>query len=226
MLIFSVPTDEPVGRCKINKKPCDYRIEGRTFAYRPVDSPDAAWDRRSIEATRPNDVPGQTYYICGPATSPAAGGGAAEHPFSVGKAPEAWRPDHETLRRVVVECQPLLAELWQGHMDDDDVLVLGDIRRPEVGEMAARMGEIRQVAASDRPSWFAYLQPAGFIEVLGADGDFAHREAAKELRGFARAGRAVPLLVTYPGGLWATCWSPEDNVLIHRFEPETPPEAN
>jgi hypothetical protein len=142
---------------------------------------------------------------------------------------------HLELQQIVIEQQPALVARWARRRRDDDILVLGDPRRPEVREMAvhqlgaAEVGRvIRESERAGRRPIVVVLQPARFIDLLARSADFAHRETAKELRGFARGGFALPLLVLTPGGIWATCWSPDDGTVILRYDPspDNPPEAN
>jgi hypothetical protein len=153
--------------------------------------------------------------------------------FSVGKPPGDRPSIHEEMQQAILDSGALLADRWSRRRRDDDVLVFGDLSRPDFLEMAREQLErteidriLRESGSSNIRPMAACLQPARFIDMLARDGSHAHRAAAQELRGFARRGNALPLLVLTPGGIWATCWSPDPKVLIHRYEPETTPEAN
>jgi hypothetical protein len=67
------------------------------------------------------------------------------------------------------------------------------------------------VAARDGAEFVAlpYIQDHRAIEVMLGDGDPTHQAAARELRNFQWGVEfgAVPLLVVFVGGLWATQWA-------------------
>jgi hypothetical protein len=67
MLVIHLPKDDRAGRCRINGEPCDFEIEGKTFRFRPADSPDQPWDEREIMQTMPGNA-GLVAYICSDST--------------------------------------------------------------------------------------------------------------------------------------------------------------
>jgi hypothetical protein len=223
MLVISIPNGETEGKCKINGKPCEFTIEGGTFAFRPAGC-DEAWDRRKILQAIPG--PKLTNYACGSRSEPD------------GPPAAPLRADHAELRQLVDANEPMLRDVWSLHKRDDDIMVLGDVRRSEVAEMCKEQWEKGAVdkaldhanRTGSRPM-LACLQPPRFVDILAGDGDWAHRETAKELRMFASQRKGgfgvVPLLVAYPGGLWATMWSePGSNTAVVRYEPAAVPESN
>jgi hypothetical protein len=140
------------------------------------------------------------------------------------------------LFRWVKSCEHHLREVWAHHKHDNDLIVLGDLRRPELLEECVEQHGRDRVdqrlreceSAGERPS-MAFLQDAEFVDRMPQSGDWAHRETAKELKGFLAWGRLgiVPLLVVYPGGLWATMWArPDSKTIVGRYKPEAGPESN
>jgi hypothetical protein len=142
---------------------------------------------------------------------------------------------HEYLRQLVIDCESLLVERWAAH-EEGDILVLADLDRDgfvrfaieQLGPSVVQSTRDKAAEEGTRPM-IALLQPEGYPAVLAKSGDFAHREAAKELRSFAAMSWTgiVPLLVLLPGGLWATQWAtPGSNAFVHRYEPATTADAN
>lgn len=219
MLMIPIPSGETSGSCRINGETCEFKISGDEFAFRKVGSPE--WDRRAIAQRMPSGK--LTTYVCGNAGDPLP-------------PTDDNEPTHAQLRSLVEQCEPQLADCWGRRRDDSDVMVLGDIRRPDCRKMAVEQYGREQVEQAlvdagrigSRPM-VPMLQPASFIEILRGTGGFAHREAAKELAAFTRLGPMgiVPLLVIPSGGLWATQWArPDSKTVVVRYQPDTPPEAN
>jgi hypothetical protein len=57
--------------------------------------------------------------------------------------------------------------------------------------------------------------------VLLEQGSRPQRDTARELRIFSQAG-LIPLWVVSPSGHWATCWSPDESVVVVRHNPVDP----
>jgi hypothetical protein len=132
---------------------------------------------------------------------------------------------HAQLRQIVEDAEPLLRQLWARHKSDDDILVLADMRRSECRQFARSWWPDGRVRAAQKSGTFLpYLQPVELIEVILAGSSEAQRQAARELRGFARAG-FVPLWVVARTGHWATCWAPPGSgMAVVRSEPGPKPE--
>lgn len=134
--------------------------------------------------------------------------------------------------RLVETSEPLLRAAWDCRRADDDVLILGDLRRPEVADSAIQVWGEKVVAQAQarrdgsRPM-LAYVQPASFATIMSRSDHFPHRGAGKELLAFAAMPGLVPLLVIVPDGLWATSWaSPSSNAVVLRYEPPPDPARN
>jgi hypothetical protein len=158
----------------------------------------------------------------------------------VAGAPRVPHPSHAALCRLVEAHGPELKDTWSRRPEEQMFLCLGDLRRPDVLRMAeAQWGRELPAAVLDRyyprlhgeesPPVLAMLLNWSWIDDFGADGDFAHRECARELRSFTGLASVgiVPLLVITPGGVWATQWAdPDSGVDVLRYEPDTPADAN
>jgi hypothetical protein len=138
------------------------------------------------------------------------------------------------MNHVVEACKPLLAGAWERHTSETDIIILSDMGRDDITQAATDFwrlfGSGVPTLSVDGRDWCAMLQREAFLDPL-AQGGFAQREAAKELRGFAAARRSglnvVPLFVVQEGGHWATMWGPpESNVVPIRHEPQPEPDRN
>jgi hypothetical protein len=155
-------------------------------------------------------------------------GGRQPAKEAAAKASGAPAETRAQLRQIAEDSEPLLQQLWKRRKGDDDLIILADMRRPECRRLAEGWWseeEIRAALEGTRP-FLPYLQPAKLIDLMLAGGSRAQRQAAKELRGFARAG-FVPLWVVIRGGHWATAWAPPGSGRegVH-CEPEPKPEDN
>lgn len=144
-------------------------------------------------------------------------------------------PTHQELSQAVADAEAMLRDCWGRAPDpSSDILVLGDLNRKENLHNAAawwKRGEInrvlREAEQRNAPPMMPFVQPRGFLLVLEKDGDFAHRQAAKEIRAVRNDMGFVPLLVVPRSGVWVTAWAPPGlGSLVLRHLPETGPEAN
>ena len=129
------------------------------------------------------------------------------------------------LMRVVEQSEGRLQDVWGRRHSDSDIIVLGDVRRPECRQWLAGWWPADEIAAAERSPvpFLPYLQPQ---QKMLAEGGRAQQQAARELRGFAAAG-LVPLWVVRRGGHWATCWSPPGSrMAVIRIPPGPQPEDN
>ena len=60
MPTIMLPNGEQSGECRINGDPCDYKIDGETFSYRPESG--GEWSRRRIQGRYPGSE--LTHYVC------------------------------------------------------------------------------------------------------------------------------------------------------------------
>ena len=132
------------------------------------------------------------------------------------------------LRQVAADAEPLLRRIWARRTSDQDVIVLGDLRRPGCRRFARDWWDaafIDAVAGAKALPFLPYIQTPKLIQrMLARRGP--QREAAKQLRGFAALG-LVPLWVVTATGHWATGWAPPgSNAAVVRPDPEPVPENN
>jgi hypothetical protein len=130
------------------------------------------------------------------------------------------------LRKVVEDSEPLLCMVWRRRVREDEFVVLADVRLDECRELIRQRWAdqaMRRRLASGAHPYLPFLQPGQFIEAMLAGESAAQRQAALELRDFARhfarTGLA-PLLVVARGWRWATCWAPPGSGTVVR--PEVP----
>jgi hypothetical protein len=130
------------------------------------------------------------------------------------------------LRQVVADAEPLLRRIWARRTSDQDIIVLGDLRRPGCRRFARDWWDeafIDAVAGEQALPFLPYIQTPKLIRrMLARRGP--QREAALELRGFAARG-LVPLWVVASDGHWAIGWAPpRSNAALMRPAPEPAPK--
>jgi hypothetical protein len=127
----------------------------------------------------------------------------------------------DELKQIVEDYAGELTSAWARRKPNHDILVLGDLRRPDVEEYVMRvfgkakcLATIVRAEQNDIPAMVAFTEPLEFLETLDETGEFLDHELTKELRGFAERAAAgnqgVPLLLI---GRYLTCaaqWTPED----------------
>jgi hypothetical protein len=144
---------------------------------------------------------------------------------------------HAELCRIVEDCEPLLRDLWARRKSDDDLIILGDLRRPENLECVRGWWDEEVIKdrlagrgpGSPRPflPFLPFLQPRRLLDVLLSSNSWVKRAAAQELRAFAATPGIVPLWLVRKDGHWATCWSPPgSNAVVARHQPESAPKDN
>jgi hypothetical protein len=136
------------------------------------------------------------------------------------------RLTHAQLRQVVADAEPLLRRIWARRTSDQDIVVLGDLRRPGCRRFARDWWDgafIDAVAGGRALPFLPYIQTPKLIQrMLARRGP--QREAALELRGFASRG-LVPVWVVASDGHWAMGWAPPgSNAALMRPDPELVPK--
>jgi hypothetical protein len=143
----------------------------------------------------------------------------------------------ERLTAVVKRSENRLRQIWEHRLRDNDIIVLADVRRPDLARFIRQWWPKEDIArytaaclAKGLSPFLPYLQPDEFIEVLSSSDSAARRAAADELRGFARLHGAlgiVPLFVVRRDGHWATMWAPPGvKTGVIYGDPEPDPQDN
>jgi hypothetical protein len=132
--------------------------------------------------------------------------------------------NQEFLQQVVIDCEPLLQEIWTKRKSDNDIIVLAEVTRKECLDHIREWWKPEFVdkyvgqASNGRRAFLPCLQPFKLLDAMDKSVSFAQKAAAKELRGFAAMSNmgCVPLWVVSKDGHWPTTWSASEKVMVVR----------